>query len=108
MPPPVYSTQFIDDTILGGHSDTYVVPTGFRAVVRDVSGVFSTTGTFTASVATDVDGDTFQFQGYVPNTGGPFHWEGHAVANDGQGITFTVNGTGAATVVVSGYLLSAP
>ena len=107
MPYPVYSTQFI---ALGGVTrvQIYVVPDGFRGVLRDVD---------VACVTGDVDERLFYLFCPSPNlmwtatapSSTPFfaQWRGRQVLNPGDRITFDPQ-VGAWDVAASGYLLELP
>lgn len=109
MAPPVYSTQFLSNTVFGNHTESYTVPAGYRAVIRDISGVgvAGDTETLIYQIAA-ADAGIIQRQ-LPPLLTRQIHWEGRVVLNPGDEIS--VNVTGAASVsqwTVSGYLLQAP
>jgi len=102
---PVYSTRF-----LAWAAETtppaYTVPTGYLAIVRDVS-VTTAGGSITnfRAAINDVAGYA---AGAFTDEALPqqFHWEGRVVAEPGELLTFA--GDSATDGVISGYLLLLP
>lgn len=107
MTAAVYSTRFL----AGGFSDTfqpiYTVPVGFRAILRDLDAVG--TGSELLEL-TNLDAGSTIFIGEFPASGtyGHLQWQGRQVAEAGERIQIIVAGSIAASVALSGYLLTLP
>jgi hypothetical protein len=104
MPAPVYSTQFIAYT---GPASTpsYIVPVGFRAVVRCIDVVLQPTGGTILSAFVDGVGFWHVPVGFEPGFT-YWSWRGRQVCTEPGAVDFTLGDAG--SVVVSGYLLSLP
>lgn len=96
-----YSTRFVHGAPAAPGSLVYVVPAGFRAVIRTVS--FTTGGTGGATFWFSSAGAIIGIWASVPayNT---INWDGRQVAMAGDDITGHVE-VGGAYCVISGYLL---
>jgi hypothetical protein len=109
--PPVYSVRLGQWSLPAGATESYTVPVGHRAIIRDVSGcIFPGPAT-----GTNFEFDAASTAIYVceapPSCSVPFHWEGRLVLDAGE--SFSVSNqfgiTGARVdVAVSGYLLTLP
>lgn len=101
----VYSTRFIGVSLGTGTTATYTVPTGYVAVIRDISATATTTGSTNAEVF--VNGAfTIWNSGPITN-GSTLVWSGRQVLNAGD--VLSVHAVGATTqFMVSGYLLTLP
>jgi hypothetical protein len=106
----VYSTQFacqaVTDT--GAHS-LYTVPDGYRAVLRSVDLVYSSTA---AALAILRLAGTALLIITVPAGGPPINlpWRGHQVLDEGEVLDLDTSGLtdGYVTVIASGYELTLP
>lgn len=105
-----YSTQFF-----AVHEDLstapalYIVPTGYVAVLRDVSVRNQTGTTSQVQVGATVPGPlnviVMQWDDVAAND--VVEWQGRAVFNAGDSL-FVYNAEGSAQAIGSGYLLSSP
>lgn len=103
MPAPAYSSTLIRAS--GAGPFTYVVPAGYRAVVRDMN--FVTGLTNPSEVAAYVVGHAYFYRDFL-NPGGDIsylHWQGRVVVNDGESLVVTLS-AGPVDCYVCGYLLS--
>lgn len=102
----VYSTRF-HLIAAGGGSGAYLVPAGFLAVIRDVSGVSSSSG---AAITVYLN-STIQVVRVQPDASFTvaegLHWEGRIVALAGDEINVLAD-VGTSGAYVGGYLLSTP
>jgi hypothetical protein len=106
MAATVYSQRFLA-AVFPTAPTSFVVPAGFRAVVRDISAYF----------LGDVGGGELQFaiDGVcyfglfvgAPNTPGGFHWEGRVIVEPAEAVAVNVP-SGNWSFAMSGYLLSLP
>jgi hypothetical protein len=105
---PVYTQRFIAEQGLSSTVD-WPVPSGFRAVIRDVSGNFGASSPGFEIRCFIANGAAVCFFAYDAGLGldQPFHWEGRVVAEAGELVRAQVI-TGNADVVISGYLLTLP
>jgi hypothetical protein len=111
----VYSTLFLREAGLTGHA-VYIVPVGFRAVVRDMDFYGNNTDPESAIYVIDdvTSGTFFQHQISVSELGAPswFQWQGRQVFNPLDsfhvGVGTSGVGTSAYDIHVSGYLLALP
>lgn len=104
-----YSTQFIAGTPTPSTPLEYIVPELYVAVIRDVEVWLSSGAPLTVYVAAVKPGPLTVAISVFDVTGGATsqQWKGRAVLNAGDTLEAAVS-AGAATVLVSGYLLSAP
>lgn len=107
-PSTVWSTLFLSDAGLVG--DSYEVPAGRVAVIRDVmSGVSGTTasGGFTYGVD-ELGGPVFLLAIPAGTSNEAYQWTGNQVLNPGDVLTVGTDITDATVSVrISGYLLQA-
>ena len=100
----IYSTRFaLITSSSAGPTTLYTVPTGFKAIVRDVSGLASAAP---AGLAVGVNAAESFFSGLSLSNLESFHWEGRVVLNAGDTLALFVL-AGTVQLVVSGYLLDA-
>lgn len=106
MAAPVYSTRFMAAVFPTAPTD-YVVPTGFRAVVRDIS-AYWLGDVGGGALQGAIDGVAY-FMYFIGTAGVPggYHWEGRVVADEGETVAINVP-MGNWSFTVSGYLLSLP
>lgn len=106
--PEVYSVQIYADSFSAGGSAALTPPSGFKWVVRDISGVVSVDpaagGQFTAAV----DGILFMYRPFPAQSSRDFHWEGRVVVEQEQFLDLELLTRGTVWVVVSGYQLFLP
>lgn len=104
----LYSTQFIRGVVSSPSTLTYVVPTGYVAVVRDImlwNGGTEGLGLQGCEVYDDSFAVIFGVFYPVACVANPYNWEGRAVMNAGE--TLTVAPSDASWHVrCSGYLLT--
>lgn len=109
MASPVFSTEFLDFEVAGARTTTYIVPDGFRAVVRDVSGTIQGDDVGPATVYCFAGSANFFSVQLPAQRGRAFHWDGRVVIAEGATIIVTTDADSAQfDVHVSGYLLSLP
>lgn len=102
----VYSTQFFGGALAGDEThNLYEVPTGYVAVVRDVS-LFSQSSGSNGCYAGSDAGYAYFSALDQPQYASP-HWEGRVVMNAGEVMTLGIF-SGDWTCVISGYLLTSP
>jgi hypothetical protein len=101
----VYSERFFLEQGLTG-SASITVDNGYRLIIRDISGYFGSQAT-APSVTIDINGAKIFEADTPPLALTPFHWEGRAVANEGDVITVAMQ-NGNCDISVSGYRLSLP
>jgi hypothetical protein len=106
MAATVYSTRFIA-AVFPTAPSTYVVPDGYRAVVRDISAYWlGDSGGGALQGAIDGVAYFMYFIGTADVPGG-YHWEGRVVVDPGEALAINVP-MGNWSFVVSGYLLKLP
>lgn len=112
MAPPVYSTQLLAQSFVGSGSASYAVPSGFRAIVRDIDVSVPANLTQGALLLISVGfGPAFFDQEFPSGWNGHLPWRGRQVINTGDTIELALDlGTNPdrVDVVISGYLLSTP
>lgn len=106
----VYSEELLSGSIATGGTISYTVPSGYRAVVRDV--VLHNAGVGNTGLqGAQVYDDAFQVIAIVwaplAVSGRDFHWSGHQVVDTGHQI-IAYGADANWRVRVSGYLLSLP
>jgi hypothetical protein len=103
----VYSVRFISD-YAAPVSGTYVVPAGFRAIVRDVDAYNAPGGASEDYVFVGVleIGGAFMYQHF--GDAGWVGWRGRQVVNEGETIQVGGNTESVQSIQVSGYLLTLP
>lgn len=107
--PTVYSTQFLSNSVIGNHTESYTVPAGYRAVLRDISGVAIGGSAVTLIYSIAAADATVLLAQVPPQVNTPIHWEGRVVLNAGNQISVSVAGAGTASQwTISGYLLALP
>ena len=105
----VYSTQL--QTFTGiGVAPSFVVPAGFRAVIREIAGTAFTIPYPGAEFffVLDPSGVSLLNVFFAPFGGRSYLWQGRTVLNAGEGFTASCFGAGEFDMIVSGYLLSLP
>lgn len=106
----VYSTKFLEGEVGDGLPLTYLVPDGYRAYVRDISGSLTPeTGLMALfDVSTSALGTIYLKSAPIGRTV-ELHWYGMAVLYAGQHLVAELSTPAAVcSVIVSGYLLSLP
>jgi|SRR5579875_602217 len=105
MPGIVYSTRFCDVEAASSPVASYVVPAGYRAVLRDFA-MYQAPG---GSGAWAYFGKPPTIAAYIDLESGRYgQWTGRMVFNEGETIDFESNSTTVATLVACGYLLTMP
>lgn len=102
----VYSTRFL--AVAGGAdaSETYTVPAGFIAVVRDIDVTLSGDASALAQVALESPNLVFA---YIPASGTAsesWQWQGRQVCNEGETLAAVLSTDTFGSIAVSGYLLT--
>lgn len=105
----IYSTRFIQASGLSS-STSYLVPTGFVAIVRDLDAYCDATLGFATLFLHGALGQAIAWHHWDATTEDQFAWRGRQVYYSGEDIEVAVaTGIGVAIdVTVSGYLLTAP
>lgn len=105
--PPVYSTRFIcvQATNFNG---TYTVPSGFRAVVVDVSAYCPSPVTGYYVYLYNVTKSVAHWSSTFPSDNNSAHFAGRVVFEPGEEMQTFGNGPVSSCATVSGYLLSLP
>lgn len=109
MATPVYSTRFIQQHGLSGHA-SFMVPSGFVAVVRDVDSYIGTPAGFNSLYFHGAIGQTIWWTEATIGQSQYASWRGRQVFEPGEliDVEADVGGLDAYDVTVSGYLLSLP
>lgn len=103
----VYSTLFI--TVAAADVNArYVVPDGYRAVVKDIGIFFNGAPANTSAFVTGETGGGFIFYRLALDPYEFNHWVGSQVVNEGSTITLASGGPQVVYGRVSGYLLTLP
>jgi hypothetical protein len=97
----VYSTRFLHQQRVAGTS-SYTVPTGFRAVVKDINVANVSAASAEAQV---LAAGVILAANVIPAEPGVLRWQGMAVVYHGETIQ-VVDVSGLLAVYVSGYLLT--
>lgn len=110
MPLPVYSTRFIaQELVTGSLIADYVVPDGFRAIVRELTTVtFATAGSEVWWNIKDLITFMVQAPAATITARAAATWSGRLVLEPGETLRAVCNSNPPADVSASGYLLSLP
>lgn len=107
MATAVYSVRFIAVNSVGGEG-TYTVPSGYRAIVRDID-TAQVGGE--ANTPWDCVNDSLGYViagGFYEGVESYEQWRGRQVVNEGETIETSSGGSGLCSFAVSGYLLTLP
>jgi hypothetical protein len=107
----VYSTRFIGGESQTGADQVYVVPSGFTAVLRDLTcaQVGAGAGNLTEWILTPPSGAGLVIAYMAnPNPNTSIHLELRVVLNAGDSLTGASEGSPICHLTASGYLLSLP
>lgn len=105
----VYSDHFIVQDLVSPALVNYVVPAGFKAVVRDISAVLEAVFGEAGSLQCSAGLVIFAKWDAAPQQRRTIHWDGRVVLNAGEQLQARADGSGFdAQVIVSGYLLTLP
>ena len=102
----IYSTRFAEAAVVNTTATVYTVPSGFVAVIVDISVLLKGSGTN----ATVIRSGSVARILYVPGGTPPVysHWTGRQVLNAGDVLHCQTTDTVGAEFVISGYLLEGP
>jgi hypothetical protein len=100
----LYSTRLYGNPSLNGTATLPAVPAGVIWIVRDIA--FFGFPAAPAGEFVEVVSQGIIFYGQLTPTVGYLHWEGRQVLEEGDELSITTNTD--STVLVSGYVLSAP
>ena len=103
----VYSTRFISLVTSSAASESYTVPAGYTAVIRDINGVMWPEASTTAYVEISDTGLLLVYWTAPTDTYENFRWQGRQVIDSDETISAVSNSPGPVYIAVSGYLLSA-
>jgi hypothetical protein len=99
----VYSTRFIGQNVSPGSPALYDVPTGYVAVIRDITLVPQASGLTAAQGI--ISGIAVFYEVTSGTVAVGQYWTGRVVLTPGETLEFNVAGA-ACNVTVSGYLLT--
>lgn len=109
MTPPVYSTQFLNELVSGIDTETYVVPAGHVAVLKDVSAFLQPTSDHPCEMQVSTGGAIFIDWSCPVFSQSSAHWYGGVVIPAGQDITVSNLFFGShLSYVCSGFLFLNP
>jgi hypothetical protein len=106
VPRAVYSTRFLRIGARGASSSTYVVPTGFVAVVRDVAVLLEGDATSNAELFVEAPSTWIGYWAPAATGTHTYQWIGRQVIEAGETLAGDCSGTTWASLWASGYLLS--
>lgn len=102
----VYSTRFIGFESAVNATDSYTVPSGFVAVIRDITAFLASSAVTLAQVFIEEPNCVLldaTGSGLTPTIA---QWTGRTVCNEGEHIEAVIDAAAACSIAVSGYLLS--
>lgn len=106
MPRAVYSTRFLAFSTTSTEEETYTVPSGFVAVLRDVD-VYHQGGAADGWSVQLVDPLCYLMTGGDTGSAGLAQWSGRQIFNAGEQLQGTLYSAGdLASMMASGYLLA--
>lgn len=106
MAAQVYSTRFIGFEGSGGATQSYTVPSGYRAVVACVVaqiGAGASSSVYLGIASPLVILVNNNGSGTTPTF---FYWSGRLVVNEGEELFSELSGPNGSTIAASGYLLT--
>jgi hypothetical protein len=103
----VYSTRFIATTSVAS-DPTYVVPAGYRAIVRDVLVYPGVAGTGFQALLFLVGPGVVMWSAATPGSDVSMQFEGRIIFEEGETMGLQTNYTGVMHGYVGGYLLTLP
>jgi len=101
----VYSQRFINVAGFSGHA-AFLVPDGFKAIVRDIDACDFTPGGATIEAGIGDGGVFWIYTWPAEIVGGWQGWRGRVVLEPGEQLV--LNASASLDMVASGYLLSLP